>query len=47
MKRRWIVFTPNGDWRDIYATDERAAKRVVFNLTCGRIRESEMSAQLD
>lgn len=45
MKSCFIVYTPNGDYRDIWAYDAEGAKNVVFNLTYGRIAKSAMFVQ--
>ena len=42
MKKFFIVYTPDGDYRDIWAYDAEGAKNVVFYLTYGRIAKSAM-----
>lgn len=42
MKSCFIVYTPDGDYRDIWAYDAEGAKNVVFYLTYGRIAKSAM-----
>ncbi len=46
MKRAWIVSTPTGDFRNIFAVSEEEAKQVVFNLTYGRVPITQMWATL-
>lgn len=46
MKRAWIVSTPTGDFRDIFAFNEDDAKQVVFQLTFGRVPLTQMWATL-
>lgn len=43
--RNFTVFTPSGDWRNIFADSPEGAKRIVFNITLGRIPLAEMSAE--
>lgn len=45
VKSCFIVYTPNGDYRDIWAYDADGAKNVVFHLTYGRIAKSAMFVQ--
>lgn len=46
VKRAFIVYTPNGDWRDVFARNADEAKRLVFMRTLGRVPMNEMSANL-
>lgn len=46
IKRAFIVYTPNGDWRDVFARNADEAKRYVFMRTLGRVPINEMSANL-
>jgi len=46
IKRAFVVYTPNGDWRDVFARNADEAKLYVFRLTCGRVPMNEMSANL-
>ena len=46
VKRAFIVYTPNGDWRDVFARNADEAKRRVFKWTLGRVPINEMSANL-
>ena len=46
VKRAFIVYTPNGDWRNVFARNADEAKRYVFMLTLGRVPMNEMSANL-
>lgn len=43
-KRKWIVRTSGGDYL-VFAWTANDAKRAVFYLTFGRIRESDMIAE--
>ena len=46
VKRAFIVYTPNGDWRDVFARNADEAKLYVFRLTYGRVPLKQMSANL-
>lgn len=42
---RYTVYTPNGDWRGIYAHSPHGAKVVVWHLTHGRTDFGEMTVE--
>lgn len=42
--RKWTVYTPGGIYH-ITAPSANAAKRAVYYLTFGRIREADMTAE--
>lgn len=42
---RYTVYTPNGDWRGIYAPTPHGAKVVVWRLTYGRTGFGEMTVE--
>lgn len=41
----WKVYTPRGVYANIHAPSANAAKRAVYYLTFGRIREADMTAE--
>lgn len=44
--KRYTVYTPLGEWRDIVAPPSEHAKRIVWRRTLGRVRLEDMSATI-